>query len=160
MMRIYIWGTGNMAEEYLKKNEISMDDIIGFVESKKSRESFYGKKVYEPHEIAENDYDYIIVCVAAYGREILNTCKELNINTRRIILLDNWEWSDSSSMNAPFSKPGRKINENEIDVEKLFPKLNGLIKQRDARREQLIVVNRNGSDLAEENSPMLTSVVT
>lgn len=154
-MRVYIWGTGNMAEEYLKKNELNMDDIIGFVESKKSRESFLGKRIYEPHEIAKSDYDYVIVCVTIYGREIFNTCKELHIDTSKIILLDNWEWSENGSMNNPFSNPGRKINENEIDIERLFPKLNELIKQHDARREHVIVVNRNGYDSVEKNSPML-----
>lgn len=155
-MRVYIWGTGSMAEEYLKKNELNMDDIIGFVESKKSRKSFYGKQIYEPHEIAKSEYDYIIVCVTVYGRDIFNTCKELHIDTHRVILLDNWEWSGNSPMKDPFSKPGRKIMENEIDIEKIFPKLNELIKYCDAKRKLTIVVNRNNHDFVEQNAPMLT----
>ena len=36
-MRVYIWGTGVMASEYLKKKEIAFDDILGFIESKKQK---------------------------------------------------------------------------------------------------------------------------
>jgi len=154
-MRIYIWGTGDKADAYLKKNELNMDDIIGFVESKKSKESFYGKKVYEPNEIVGSDYDYIFACVSHYGKEIFNTCIELNINTNKLILMDNWEWSDGSSMSSPFFRPCRKINENNIEVEKLFPKLSECIKQHNAEKIY-IVGKRNCYDFVEKKSLMLS----
>ena len=63
-MNVYIWGTGKTASAYLKTNEVKADDILGFIESKRSKDSFSGKKVYEPQEVAaKDDYDYIIVCV-------------------------------------------------------------------------------------------------
>lgn len=154
-MRIYIWGTGDNASDYLKRNELNVDDIVGFIESKKTKESFCGKKVYEPNEIDDN-FDYIFVCVNYYGREILNTCKALNIDTNKIIMADNWEWSDGSPMSTPFFNPCRKINENNVDVEKCFPELSQCIAKRDAEIKNYIVGKRNCYDFVEKNSPMLS----
>ncbi len=44
-------GNRNIASAYLKTNEVQADDILGFIESKKSKDSFYGKKVCAVHLI-------------------------------------------------------------------------------------------------------------
>ena len=96
-MKVYIWGTGTIASEYLKMEEIERDNILGFIETERSKSVFMDKKVYEPSEIAKKkDYDYILVCVYYYGKSIYNICKNLNIDTNKLVLIDNWEWSDGT----------------------------------------------------------------
>ena len=155
-MKVYIWGTGLMAEDYLKKKEIMLDDILGFIESKKSKDIFAGKEVYEPHEISET-YDYILVCVKHAGREILQLCKEVGINIDKLILIDNWEWLDGRSINEMPPKCCHKIVDNEIEVEKIFPRLyEEYLKEPEIQANRYTVISRNGYDLCEADSPMLS----
>ncbi|MCI9083447.1 MAG: hypothetical protein HFI70_14420 [Lachnospiraceae bacterium] len=141
-MKIYIWGTGKIASAYLKKNELKADDIIGFIETKKSKDFFFDKKVYEPHEIAANeDYDYMIVCAGdGCGREIYDTCVKLKISTDKLILVDNWEWADGNF---------REICQNNIDVKKLFPLLYEEIKMHGIT-EKYVITGRNTLDLTKK----------
>ncbi len=152
-MRVYIWGTGHMAADYLRqeRGDLREEDIIGFIESEKTKDSFCGKKVYEPDEIIKTEYDYIFVCVNHYGREIYDTCKALRINTDKLILMDNWEWADGSRMNKPFTEPCRKIMECGVDVETQFPRLNAYIKENDTQGKY-IVGKRNCLDVTDRNS--------
>lgn len=157
-MKVYIWGTGAIASQYLEQNEIIMQDILGFIETRKTKETFMGKTVYEPDEIVINsNYDYIIVCVYYFGREIYNLCKELNIDTDKLILVDNWEWIDGSNMKYPLKNCGRKINAGNIDIKEIFPKLYNLfVLKNDIRVKRYIVVSRNGYDLREKYSLILS----
>ena len=127
------------------------------VEKLTCRDSFMGKRVYEPYEAAKlNDYDYILVCVCYYSREILDICKKTGIDTNKVILTDNWEWIDSSSIKKPLSICCRKISENGIDVQSLFPKLyNHYIKEHDIQAKRYVVISRNGYDLVEDDALIL-----
>lgn len=155
-MKVYIWGTGVMATDYLHKEEVVSDDILGFIESKRTKESFEGKKVYEPQEISE-EYDYILVCVKHAGTEICRLCEKVGISKKKIILLDNWEWLDGRPLDEVPSKCCRKIVENGVDVEKIFPKFyESYIKEQETRAERYIIISRNGYDLTEKNAPMLS----
>lgn len=156
-MRVYIWGTGQLAINYLKQNELTQEDIIGFIETQKSKDFFIGKRIYEPYEVAQmDDYDYILVCVYYYGREILDICENVGIDTTKLILVDNWEWVDSSVMKKPFKVCCKRIRETGIDVQTLFPKLyNQYIKERNIQAERYIVISRNGYDLVENNALIL-----
>ncbi len=148
-MKVYIWGTGKISSAYLKTNEIKADDIIGFIETKKSKDFFLDKKVYEPHEITVNDnYDYIIVCAGdGCGREIYDTCIKLQINTDKLILVDNWEWTDGNF---------HEINSSKIDVEKIFPLLYEEIKMHGIT-EKYVITGRNTLDLIEKDALMNSS---
>lgn len=152
-MQVYIWGTGNMADEYLGRGELHEEEIIGFIESRKSKDFFRGKKVCEPEELVKKggDYDYILVCVNHFGREIYDICKKLGIDTDKLILMDNWEWADGSRMNTPFTEPRRKIMEHSIGVETIFPIFDAYIKGNDARG-RYIVAKRNCSDFGESHT--------
>ncbi len=156
-MRVYIWGTGWLASDYLKRDELTQEEVIGFIETKKSKSSFWGKCIYEPHEIAQrNDYDYILVCVYYYGREILNICENAGIDITKLVLADNWEWIDSGNMRKPLRTCCKKISESGIDVQSLFPKLyNQYIKERDIQAKRYIVISRNGYDLVENDALIL-----
>lgn len=157
-MKVLIWGTGYMASDYLQKGEVREDDIIGFVESKKSKNVFMGKKVYEPSEIAEMDgYDYILVCVKYVSREIYELCKVKNVDTDKLILMDNWEWMDGTCTTANLPVCCRKINDNGVDVEKLFPKFwNNYERLQDGLSKYYIVALRNGYDRCDHNALMLS----
>ena len=152
-MQIFIWGTGKVAARYLAEGEIESDSIIGFIETKKNKDVYMGKNVYEPSEIAQRkDYDYIIACVLYYGREIYDMCVSLGIDTDKLILIDNWEWSDGSNIRENM-RCYRQINEQNIDVAVLFPKLYKMyINEQNIQAKRYIVISRNGYDLQEKDA--------
>lgn len=155
-MKVYIWGTGVMAKDYLDKQEIARDDILGFIESSRTKTSFEGKKVYEPQEIL-GEYDYILVCVRNKGGEICHLCEQTGISKDKLILLDNWEWLDGKPLDE--LPPGccRKIVENEINVRKIFPRFyESYVEEQEIRANRYITISRNGFDLREENAPMIS----
>lgn len=157
-MKVYIWGTGRVAKEYLEMGEIEQGDILGFIETKKSKDTFYNKKVYSPIEVASNDnYDYILVCVYYYGREIYNICQEVHIDVSKLVLVDNWEWSDGSPLKK-IPKCCKEICDCHIsNIETVFPKLyKRYIKECDIRAQRYMITTRNGYDLQELTSPMLS----
>ena len=59
-MKVYIWGTGKLARRYLSTNEVKMEDVLGFIESKKRIEVFLDKRVLTPTEASYTTFDYII----------------------------------------------------------------------------------------------------
>ncbi|MBE5910561.1 hypothetical protein [Pseudobutyrivibrio sp.] len=84
--RCVIWGTGEGAEELI---ENGIPNLIGFIETKRTKETFKGKKVYLPSEILKEQYDAIVISVKRfdYYTEISNTIKILNIkNTISLFL--------------------------------------------------------------------------
>ena len=155
-MKVYIWGTGMLASDYIKKGEIAPDDILGYIERKRTKDIFAGKRVYEPQEIVgREEYDYILVCVKNMGREICNLCEEVHIDRKKIILVDNWEWIDGSPITSYPSMCCKKIVDNGIDVECLFPQLyENYIKEADIQAARYMIISRNGYDLCEKNAPM------
>ena len=83
MKKLLIWGTGNFAKRFID-NQYN-GEIIGFIESDKSKAFFMGEPVYDCHEIPE-DYDYIIVA-NSYTAEIFDLCKKLKICLSKVIFL-------------------------------------------------------------------------
>lgn len=156
-MKVIIWGTGKKASEYLKMQEIPREDILGFVESKRTKDTFEGKTVYEPREIVLLDgYDYILVCVKNASREILQLCIKIGINTQKLIFMDNWEWLDGSRMNEKPPACCRKIVDNDFDIQKIFPQFyDRYLKEAEIQANRYMVISRNGYDLCEVDAPML-----
>lgn len=154
-MNIYIWGTGEYASAYLETGEVEMNQIKGFIESKKRKDLFRGKRVYEPCEICEkNDYDFILVLIGGgVGREIYNTCISFHINIDKVVLLDNWEWADGSLMDGHTFECCRKIQETNTAIKDYFPVLYRWIKSRD-KTGIYIPAFRNNSDFIETNALM------
>lgn len=83
MSRVLIWGTGMIAQQVLH-NEIG-SEVIGFIETKKSADSFVGKPVYGIDELP-TDYDYIVVA-NTYVNEIYKKCIEKEIDLSKVIFL-------------------------------------------------------------------------
>lgn len=157
-MKVLIWGTGDMASRYLKMQEIEDKDILGFIESKRTKDTFHGKNVYEPKETAAaGDYDYIVVCVKNAGREIRQTCLETGIDIRRVILMDNWEWLDGSVIEENPTVCCRKIIDNPFEIQEILPRFyEKYLKENDIQAGRYRIISRNGYDLCEKDAPMLS----
>lgn len=83
MKKLLIWGTGNLAKRFID-NQYNAE-IIGFIETNKSRNLYMDKTVYDSREIP-NEYDYIVV-VSSYVSEIYDWCQELGLDMSKIIFL-------------------------------------------------------------------------
>lgn len=83
MNKLLIWGTGHYAKRFLENSYNG--EIIGFIESNKSKDFYMTKPVYDSREIPEG-YDYIIVA-NSYATEIYNRCLQLGIDTSKLIFL-------------------------------------------------------------------------
>lgn len=83
MKKVLVWGTGNIADQFIQ-NECG-GEIIGFIETHKSRETYMQKPVYDSSGIPEG-YDYIVVA-NSYGGEIYERCQALSVDTSKMIFL-------------------------------------------------------------------------
>lgn len=81
-MKILIWGIGRITENIISEIE---EDIVGFIETKKTRDNFKGKKVYNATEVLDN-YDVILVA-NQYGKEIYDYCSDLGITLNKLCFL-------------------------------------------------------------------------
>lgn len=83
MRNLLIWGTGNLAEKFIKNKYNG--EIIGFVETNKINDTYMDKFVYDSQKLPK-EYDYIIVA-NSYTMEIYNHCLELGIDVSKVIFL-------------------------------------------------------------------------
>ena len=83
MNKLLIWGTGNYARRFIENKYNG--EIIGFIETNKSSDTYMDKPVYDSREIPK-EYDYIIVA-NSYATEIYNWCLQLGISTSKLIFL-------------------------------------------------------------------------
>lgn len=82
-MKILIWGTGNTAQEVLE-NGIN-GEIIGFIQTIKTSEEYYGYPVYDIFFMPK-EYDLIIVA-SIYSDEIYAECINLKLDISKILFL-------------------------------------------------------------------------
>lgn len=83
MNKLLIWGTGKIARQMIDNKYNG--EIIGFVETNKSKDTYDGKPVYDSRQIPK-EYDYIIVA-NIYAIEIYNLCLELKMDISKVIFL-------------------------------------------------------------------------
>lgn len=83
MVKLLIWGTGKLAKRFI--NNKYHGEIIGFIETHKSKDTFMQKPVYDSREIPK-EYDYIIVA-NSYATEIYSLCLKLDVNVSNLIFL-------------------------------------------------------------------------
>lgn len=83
MKRLLIWGTGNMTKQFIQ-NQFS-GELLGFIETQKSKDSYMQKPVYGIEEIPEA-YDYIIVA-NTYSDEIYDLCLKHDMDMSRFIFM-------------------------------------------------------------------------
>ena len=83
MNKLLIWGTGVYARRFIENKYNG--EIIGFIETNKSSNTYMDKPVYDSREIPK-EYDYIIVA-NSYVTEIYNRCLQLGISMSKLIFL-------------------------------------------------------------------------
>lgn len=160
MKKVYIWGTGKVAEQYLETNEINTQELLGFIESHKTKEVFYGKTVYEPQEINKHSFDYILICVYGASYEIYKIAEHNNLPMEKLIFVDNWEWIDGKSarFDYPFSPCNPVSLYNDLgEIKKSFPKLyQKFMEYNEWIARKYIVVMKNSYDLSHTDSVLET----
>lgn len=82
-MKLLVWGTGRMTETIEEK--VNEEEIVGYIETEKSKETYRGKKVYSPTELPTN-YDAILVC-SAFGNEIYKCCCRNKIDLNSVCFI-------------------------------------------------------------------------
>lgn len=88
MKSIIVWGTGVVASSFLK--EVINGEVIGYIESNKSKEIFQNRKVYSPEDIRKLSFD-ILVIASSFTEEIIKKCKALELDLRKIVYLRNFQ---------------------------------------------------------------------
>lgn len=154
--RVYIWGTGAAALSYINTGELGEENILGFIESKKSKQYFFSKRVYEPQEINKNGFDYILVCVYGKTHAIYQTVLENGLDLEKIVFIDNWERIDALSFDLEYPHHFCRIINSYNNIEKvkeLFPVLyKNFIGNRDVLSKRCIPVRINVYDLTRKDS--------
>lgn len=83
MNKILIWGTGNYAKQFIENGYAG--EIIGFIETHKTKYEFLEMPVYRSDEIP-SQFDYIVVA-NSYTAEIYDTCRQLHLDMEKVIFL-------------------------------------------------------------------------
>ena len=86
-MNIFVYGTGCGAGE-LSDAALPAEKVAAFVESRPAASSFLGRPVITPEELAERDYDLVIITSRA-AEAIAERCEELGIDGDRLFFLKN-----------------------------------------------------------------------
>lgn len=83
MRKILIWGIGNISKEVLSNGICG--EIMGFIQTHKTLETYMNKCVYDVQEIPEG-WDFIIIA-NSFVSEIYNTCQRRSIPLNKVIFL-------------------------------------------------------------------------
>ena len=83
MKKILIWGTGKIASEFLASDYQA--DTIGFIQTNKTLESFYGHPVFSVLELPD-EFDCILIA-NHYSDQVYETCICNRIDLRKVIFL-------------------------------------------------------------------------
>lgn len=89
MKELYIWGTGCGAGELLRE-QIDIEDVAAFVESRVLGESFMGRPVISPAELSRRSYALILVSSRS-SHDIRERCIEEGIDLSRVLFLKNYQ---------------------------------------------------------------------
>ena len=86
-MKIFVYGTGCGAGELLD-GALPIERVTAFVDGQKTAESFLGRPVITPEELAARDCDLVIV-TSRRSEEIAARCRELGIDEGKLLFLKN-----------------------------------------------------------------------
>ncbi len=83
--KILLWGTGGIAKQFIENGHGG--EIVGFIETKKSKKSFMDQVVYQSNDLpSAEQYDYIIVANKSVDA-VYKVCQEKGINLAKCIFL-------------------------------------------------------------------------
>lgn len=86
MIRVVIWGTGNVAKTIIKKLDHEVE-IVAFVDNYSMSKVFFDKPLYRPEAVMNLEYDYIIIC-SVYDYEICKQAQVLGVTSSKIVVLN------------------------------------------------------------------------
>ena len=86
-MKIFVYGTGCGAGELLD-GALPVERVTAFVDGQKTAETFLGRAVITPEELAARDYDLVIV-TSRSADEIAARCASLGIDPEKLLFLKN-----------------------------------------------------------------------
>lgn len=86
MIKILIYGTGNIYMQIKPFIRRDTCEIVAFVESKKEKELFEEKSVYTPEQVVSSkDWDFILIASIDYESEMTETLINMNVPKEKII---------------------------------------------------------------------------
>lgn len=90
MCKLLIWGTGKRADDYMKGGYFKRNCIVGFIDSSREKEYFYGCPVLEPNAAyaVSKSVDFVIIATKYYA-EIYKMLIENGIPRDKIIFTDS-----------------------------------------------------------------------
>lgn len=86
-MEIYVYGTGCGAGDLID-SALPLEKVTAFVDSRPMGESFLGKQVILPEELAQRHYDLILV-TSRQAEAIAERCSQLGIDSAKLFFLKN-----------------------------------------------------------------------
>lgn len=86
-MGIYVWGTGCGASELIEQG-LNLERITAFVDSYPSGETFLGKAVLLPEQLAMDDCELLIV-TTRHADAVAQRCGQLGIPENKLLFLKN-----------------------------------------------------------------------
>lgn len=86
-VEIYVYGTGCGAGDLIDR-ALPLDRVCAFVESSPKADSFMGRPVISPRELAERPYDLVIV-TSRQAEAIAAECQAAGLESERILFLKN-----------------------------------------------------------------------
>lgn len=92
--KLLLWGCGERCKYILQQKMLSQEDVIGFIDGKPGRDSFFDKPVYSPESVREklamDSSIHILVTVRNAVLEIHETIEHLGIPADRVAYLYNY----------------------------------------------------------------------
>ena len=86
-MEVYVYGTGCGAGDLID-TALPLEKVCGFVDGMPSGEAFLSKPVITPEELAQRNYDLVIV-TSRHSEEIAARCAMAGIDSARLLFLKN-----------------------------------------------------------------------
>lgn len=86
-MKVYVYGTGCGAGDLID-TALPLEQVSGFVDSRPASETFLGKPVLSPEDLAQKNYDLVIV-TSRHTEEIALRCEAAGIDETRLLFLKN-----------------------------------------------------------------------
>ncbi len=135
IVKLLIWGTGKIAERIVR-NGLKEQQIVGYIETIKTKEVFNGKRVFALSEIP-SEYDVILVA-NAYGDLIYDNCCKNGISLDKLCFIRSISRNINIENNFKLAKQiltpnyydeacaafGRVENDWVADDAQLYSKLN------------------------------------
>lgn len=84
-MNLYVWGTGRLTGKVLGRY-LAVEQVTAFVDNDAQKTEWLGKPVIRPAELAQRDYDAVIV-ITLHSPEIYQQGRELGLDMKKMIFL-------------------------------------------------------------------------